>query len=262
MKNILMILLIGFASLSAFSQSTERSEKLGKVAERNSPPPRQNSNPPQQTVIVQPTPYYNPYYTPYRNPYSWNRRYSRRRGVVLPPPQPMIYQPRPQRERMDNGTDFGLMTTLGVYEGSRPTIGLRFLLGGEDYYGIFGWEASARNPYSHYNNISIIDVEGWEDESIGEFTTTNTLELGMGIHMRDGLYATVIGYGTTNREYFAFMDEEYVLSPNGQYSINGQTKTLTGLQMGIAHRSRRTIVSAELGLLGPKRLSMGIGLFL
>ena len=85
---------------------------------------------------------------------------------------------------------------------------------------------------------------------------------GIGINITKGLYTTVIGYGTTNREYLAFMDEEYVLSPNGKYSINGQTKTLNGLQIGMSYRSKRTITSMDLGLLGPKRLSMGIGLIL
>ena len=267
MKKILTLVLVLLIGTPMFSQSTERQEKLGKVAERNNPQTNQNTTPP-QTVIVQPTPYYNPYtgFNPYTGRYyRRNQRSLFRRYPSVPPPAPLPYpyESSPQLvARPERNIKFGLMTTLGAYEGSKPTIGMRFLLGNKSTYGLFGWEASARNPYSHYDNISIIDVESWEDESVGVFNTTNTFELGLGTHMDNNLYVNFIGYGTTKREYLAFMDEEYVLSPNGQYSINGQTKTLTGLQIGIAHRSRRTIVSTELGLLGPKRLSMGIGLFL
>ena len=255
MKKLILFVVCVFFTHTTFAQS-ERDQKINKKVERDNPLPPQNTKPP-QSVIVQPTPYYNPYYNPYRNTYPLYQRYNR--PSVIIPPQPLTYQNNPRRE---SNVDFGLMTTLGFYNSSRPTIGLRGTLGGENYYGIFGWEASARNPYSHYNNISILDVEGWDDESIGKFTTTNTLELGIGINITKGLYTTVIGYGTTKREYLAFMDEEYVLSPNGKYSINGQTKTLNGLQIGMSYRSKRTITSMDLGLLGPKRLSMGIGLIL
>ena len=230
MKKLILFVVCVFFTHTTFAQS-ERDQKINKKVERDNPLPPQNTKPP-QSVIVQPTPYYNPYYNPYRNTYPLYQRYNR--PSVIIPPQPLTYQNNPRRE---SNVDFGLMTTLGLYNSSRPTIGLRGTLGGENYYGIVGWEASARNPYSHYNNISILDVEGWDDESIGKFTTTN-------------------------REYLAFMDEEYVLSPNGKYSINGQTKTLNGLQIGMSYRSKRTITSMDLGLLGPKRLSMGIGLIL
>ena len=254
MKKILLILtMIGF-TLSGFGQ--ERNEKLQKRAERDTPPRTTQTQPP-QTVIVQPTPYYNPYAFG-GNRYAYRNPYSRRRMRTNPP---IVVGPQPQRIRRDDGV-FGFQTTLGVYEGSHPTLGFRILSGNDKFIGIFGYEASARNPYSHYNNISIVDVEGWEDEFIGDFKTTNTIELGMALHMDGNLYTTLIGYGTTNKEYLGYFDEEFVLSPNGEYSINGYTKTVTGLQMGIAHRTKITIVSLNLGLLGPKRLAMGIGIIL
>lgn len=261
MKKLLTLLFISFVSISAICQSTERNQKLNKVVEKNSPPPRQNISSP-QPVIVQPNPYVHPYGNLYGNPYRYNRRYGWGRRSMIIPSQPIIYHNTPTRGRVNRNIDIGLMTTLGIYDESRPTVGLRFLSGGKQYYGIFGLEASARNPYSHYNNITIVDVDEWEDTSVGQFTTTNTIELGMGIVLRDGLYVNIIGYGTTNRKYLAFMDEEYVLSPNGQYSINGETKTLTGLQLGVSRRTKRTIISMDLGLLGPKRLSIGMGLLL
>lgn len=258
MKKIILLVCLVF-TYTTLAQS-ERNQKLNKVAEKNSPQPRQNISSP-QPIIIQPNPYLHPHRNLYGNRYNTYRRYGWGRGVMIPP-QPIIYNNPPAKERVRRNIDIGLMATLGLYDVSRPTVGLRFLLGGEQYYGIFGLEASARNPYSHYSNITIVDVDEWEDTSVGQFTTTNTIELGMGIVLRDGLYVNIIGYGTTNRKYLAFMDEEYVLSPNGEYSINGETKTLTGFQMGVSHRGKRTIISMDMGLLGPKRLSMGVGLIL
>jgi len=291
MMNKLIILFLLFP-LVCFSQS-EVDEKVRKRSERNVPSISTSEN---TTVIIpnsQPTiiyPYnnlYNPYnpYIPYstrpfRNTsgYYGNDYYSGHSGYR----KPSTFETR-----------LGLVGGLS----SPSSIGMYGTFGNELFLYL-SYEGSKTSDYEHYDNITYIDVVGWDDEKIDEFERYTSFTVGIGGEITDDIshFAGVnlnkvdkdlvffdeferytsftVGIGgeiTDDISHFAgvnlnkvdkdlvFFDEFLILSDNGEYSINDTTKRDFGLVYGALFNIKKVNFGPSIYFLTNTRLNLHFG---
>ena len=259
MKKLILFVVCVFFTYTTFSQS-ERDQKIQKRVERDNPrPPSPNSSTP--PVVRPPTQYYNPYYNPYFVPYPtfygrnrWdNRRFHEDRRVYTQ--TPVVVNRREQQQT------FALGIISSVMVDNPSTLGVRMNVGGKQIYAFGSLAVSSSNPYSHYDNITLLDVSIWGDEFKFNFNKTTMWDVGVGMRINDRVYPTV-SIGSTNvRTYMVHYDDLGALSNNGFYSINGPKKQTFSLTGGVDfHINNFVIINTGIGLSGPPKLVLGIQL--
>lgn len=251
MKKIL--LLLGILLFTPTFSQTEKEQKVQKVVERSN---SQHNNtigttPP---VIVTPQPNFGPYYNPYPNYYGWNRWDDRRyyRNPRAYTPAPVIVNRQNQQEMFAMGLIGSIMTNYP------STLGVRMTVGGKQMYLFGSFSLSPNNPYSHYDNIDLLDVFVWGDEYKFDFNRTTTWDIGVGMRVNKHIYPTVSVGSTNIRTYMIHYDDLKVLSDNGYYSINGSKNQIFSLTGGLDfHINDYVIINTGVGLSGPPRLIIG-----
>jgi len=254
MKKLLLLVVCLFFTHTTFSQ-TEKEQKIQKRVERDNPTPRSSAGT-TQPVVVTPTPYYGPYYNPYPRYYygrnRWdNRRYYRNPVVYGSPP---VVVGRGRDDRMMFA--MGLIGSIMIDQPS--SLGVRMNVGGKQMYVFGSFGVSGNNPYSHYDNVTLLDVFVWGDEYKFDFNRTSMWDVGVGMRINDKVYPTVAIGSTNTRSYMVHYDELRVLSSDGYYSINGSRKEVFSLTVGVDfHLNDYVIINTGLGLSGPPKLVLG-----
>lgn len=251
MKKILLVVCM-FLTYTTFAQS-EREQKTQKVVERNNPQPRPSGGS-TSPVFITPQPNYGPYYNPYPNYYGRNRWDDRRYYR-----NPRIYTPAPVIVNRRNNQQMFAMGLIGSIMANHPsTLGVRMTVGGKQMYLFGSFSLSPNNPYSHYDNITLLDVFVWGDEYKFDFNRTTTWDIGVGMRVNKHIYPTVSVGSTNVRTYMIHYDDLKVLSNNGYYSINGSKNQIFSLTGGVDfHLNDYVIINTGVGLSGPPRLVIG-----
>ena len=247
-----LLLLLGILLFTPTFSQTEKEQKIQKVVERNKPRDRNTGGTP--PVIVTPQPNYGPYYNPYPNYYRRNRWDNRRyyQNQSLYTPAPIIVSRQNQQEMFAMGLIGSIMTN------HPSTLGVRMTVGGKRMYLFGSFSVSPNNPYSHYDNITLLDVFVWGDEYKFDFNRTTTWDIGIGMKVNKHIYPTVSVGSTNVRTYMIHYDDLKVLSDNGYYSINGSKNQIFSLTGGVDfHINDYVIINTGVGLSGPPRLIIG-----
>ena len=247
-----LLLLLGILLFTPTFSQTEKEQKIQKVVERNNPQDRNTVGTP--PVIVTPQPNYGPYYNPYPNYYRRNRWDNRRyyQNQSLYTPAPIIVSRQNQQEMFAMGLIGSIMTN------HPSTLGVRMTVGGKRMYLFGSFSVSPNNPYSHYDNITLLDVFVWGDEYKFDFNRTTTWDIGIGMKVNKHIYPTVSVGSTNVRTYMIHYDDLKVLSDNGYYSINGSKNQIFSLTGGVDfHINDYVIINTGVGLSGPQRIIIG-----
>jgi len=250
MKKLLILVVCLFFTHTIFSQ-TERDQKIQKRVERDNPTPRVSGG--STPTVGTPQPYYGSYYNPYYNPYRrnrWDRRYYR---------NPRVYTPAPVVVSGGNQQPMFAMGLIGSIMIDQPSsLGVRMNVGGRQMYVFGSFAVSGNNPYSHYDNITLLDVIDWGDEYKFDFNRTSMWDVGIGMRINDKVYPTVAIGSTNIRSYMVYYDELKVLSSDGYYSINGSRKEVFSLTVGVDfHINDYVIINTGLGVSGPPKIVVG-----
>jgi len=250
MKKLLLLVVCLFFTHTTFSQ-TEKEQKIQKRVERDTPSPRSSGG---STTVVTPQPFYGPYYNPYPTYYGRNRWDDRRfyRNSRVYTAAPVVVNNRNQQPMFA----MGLIGSIMVDQPS--SLGVRMNVGGKQMYVFGSFAVSGNNPYSHYDNVTLLDVFVWGDEYKFDFNRTSMWDVGIGMRINDKVYPTVAIGSTNTRTYMVHYDDLRVLSENGYYSINGSTKEIFSLTVGVDfHLNDYVIINTGLGVSGPPKLVLG-----
>lgn len=246
-KFLVLFLLI---PISLFSQN-EVDEKVRKRSQRSVPsyssPSEGNTVfiPNNQPTVIYP---YNNFYNPY-NPYiPYNVNRSRYYGND--------YYNGHSGYRKPSNFD----TRLGLVGGlSTPSsIGLYGTIG-RDNFIYLSYEGSKISEYEHYDNISYEDVVSWNDTYVGDFERYTSFTVAIG----NELFENVSHYAGVNLSKvdkdLVFFDELFILSNNGEYSINDTTKRDFGLVYGLLFDIKKFSVGPSVYFLGNTRINLNLG---
>lgn len=269
MRRILLLVVCVLFTYTTFAQS-ESEQKVQKRVERDNPPPRVTtpSNPP---VIVNPNPgiYYSPYYGPYnyqpyrygRNSYRYgsrNYRNNNRYYPQSPPPPPVAVAPlRTKKKKNDELVAFGLVSSLSADYPS--PFGIRMSAGSQQLYFFGNYQLTRSNRVSHYDNITLADVIGWEDTYERTNKSVTKWDVGIGMTATHPIHPTLSFGVITITDYLVYYDELKLLSNSGLYSINGGKQTSGTVTIGVdVFLSDGVILNTGLGLVGPPNLTLGL----
>lgn len=259
MKNWLLLVVCVFFTYTTFAQ-TERDDKVQKRVERDNPKPPVVVNPSPQPAP--PRTYYNPnpyYYDPFYNPYrsGWNHR---RRSVYRPRYSSPNYSYRKIESEPRNSDEiFGIGLDMYVTR-TTPMFGAQGFVGGKEAYWLFGLAFSPVNPFSHFDNITLSDVLRWEDEYVRTYRYNQIFQIGGGFRIGEIFYPRITLGGFTQKDYLVYFDELNILTPSGNYSINGGKTNSFIMDVGLNVHQPKWFLSTSTGIVGPKRFSVGLGL--
>jgi len=200
--------------------------------------------------------YYDPYYYP-NSRWGWNnprlRRYGRSNTYSTSNSSNLSNRiPRTYPKLI-----LGLGVNTSIISNRPATIGGRFIAGNEKYYVFFGIERSQPNPYTFYDNIDMWDVFGWDDY-VEDYYFSNNTYFGIAVHAGDNFYPHLSFGNVTSTRYLLCMDETFVLSSDGNYTILGERKITSTFGVGLDYKYNHLLFTSTLGLTGPNRLSLGI----
>jgi len=200
--------------------------------------------------------YYDPYYYP-NSRWGWNnprlRRYGRSNTYSTSNSSNLSNRiPRTYPKLI-----LGLGVNASIISNRPATIGGRFIAGNEKYYVFFGIERSQPNPYTFYDNIDMWDVFGWDDY-VEDYYFSNNTYFGIAVHAGDNFYPHLSFGNVTSTRYLLCMDETFVLSSDGNYTILGERKITSTFGVGLDYKYNHLLFTSTLGLTGPNRLSLGI----
>tara|TARA_R110000803_G_scaffold72143_5_gene135683 strand:- start:464 stop:1282 length:819 start_codon:yes stop_codon:yes gene_type:complete len=272
MKRILLLLLLLF-SFTLFAQS-EKEQKIQKKVESNqsSTPSSSSNNSTNNSSSNWNTNnnwnnnnhwnsrrynnryYYDPYYYP-NSRWGWNNPRSRRYSTSRSSNQTIISPRTPLKLVL------GLGISSSIISYHPATIGGRFIAGNENYYVFFGIERSQPNPYIFYDNIDMWDVFGWDDY-VEDYYFSNNTYFGIAVHAGNNFYPHLSFGNVTSTRYLLCMDETLVLSPDGNYTILGETRLTSTFGIGLDYRYNHLLFTSTIGITGPNRLSLGINFIL
>ena len=200
--------------------------------------------------------YYDPYYYP-NSRWGWNnprlRRYGRSNTYSTSNSSNLSNRiPRTYPKLI-----LGLGVSSSIIYNRPATVGGRFIAGNEKYYVFFGIERSQPNPYTFYDNIDLWDVLGWDDY-VEDYYYSNNTYFGIAVHAGDNFYPHLSFGNVTSTRYLLCMDETFVLSSDGNYTILGERKLTSTFGVGLDYKYNHLLFTSTLGLTGPNRLSLGI----
>ena len=200
--------------------------------------------------------YYDPYYYP-NSRWGWNnprlRRYGRSNTYSTSNSSNLSNRiPRTYPKLI-----LGLGVSSSIISNRPATVGGRFIAGNEKYYVFFGIERSQPNPYTFYDNIDLWDVLGWDDY-VEDYYYSNNTYFGIAVHAGDNFYPHLSFGNVTSTRYLLCMDETFVLSSDGNYTILGERKLTSTFGVGLDYKYNHLLFTSTLGLTGPNRLSLGI----
>jgi len=230
---------------------SEVDDKVRKRSERNIPSFNSSDN---TTIIVpntQPTviyPYGN-FYNPY-NPYSVRpfRNTSGYYGDDYYNGHSSYKKPSPFKTRL------GLIGGLS----SPSSVGMYGTFG-NDLFLYLSYEGSKISDYEHYDNISYIDVIGWDDEKIDEFERYTSFTIGIGGEITEDIsHFAGVNLNKVDKD-LVFFDEFLILSDNGEYSINDTTKRDFGLVYGALFNIKKINFGPSIYFLTNTRLNLHFG---
>lgn len=230
---------------------SEVDDKVRKRSERNIPSFNSSDN---TTIIVpntQPTiiyPYGN-FYNPY-NPYSVRpfRNTSGYYGDDYYNGHSSYKKPSPFKTRL------GLIGGLS----SPSSVGMYGTFG-NDLFLYLSYEGSKISDYEHYDNISYIDVIGWDDEKIDEFERYTSFTIGIGGDITEDIsHFAGVNLNKVDKD-LVFFDEFLILSDNGEYSINDTTKRDFGLVYGVLFNIKKINFGPSIYFLTNTRLNLHFG---
>jgi hypothetical protein len=230
---------------------SEVDDKVRKRSERNIPSFNSSDN---TTIIVpntQPTVIY-PYgnlYNPY-NPYSV-RPFRNKSGY---------YGDEYYNGHSGYRKPSTFETRLGLIGGlsSPSSIGMYGTFGNELFLYL-SYEGSKTSDYEHYDNITYIDVVGWDDEKIDEFERYTSFTVGIGGEITDDIsHFAGVNLNKVDKD-LVFFDEFLILSDNGQYSINDTTKRDFGLVYGVLFNIKKINFGSSIYFLTNTRLNLHFG---
>lgn len=244
-------ILLLFSPLLLLSQS-ERDEKIRKRSERNAP----TTNYVESTPVFVPTPVQSPVFYP--NNYSpWNPYvpYRTRNDNG-------IFNRRNSKNQVDSNRK-PLNVSLGFTVGAgrellSPSSGLFLTLGGETFIYL-SYESSSDNPYEHYDNITFEEVMSWGDEKVDEFESYSSFGIGVGgeLYKNISQYAGISIYGR-DRD-LVYYDEYFLLSDNGEYSINDKDETNFNLIYGLKFDYEKMCIGTSIYFVRNRRFNINFG---
>ena len=238
MKNILLILILLLPFLT-FGQSEEYFEKSQKRSEKFF----RNNSP----IIYNPY-LVNPYNTPFYRPYIYS---------------PWSYYPRTTRVNRNDDIKYLLLHVgfSNTFSNNTPySYGVYVSFKGERMVTLFDIEFSNQNNYQHYDNISLGNVQYWNDDFIGELNTIFDFGIGVGPKVTSSLYPFVMASVIGSNQYLIFFDETYVLSNTGEYTINGDQSIQFNFGPGILFNYKFFELKTNFEILTPRRFNFGVGI--
>ena len=230
---------------------SEVDDKVRKRSERNIPSFNSSDN---TTIIVpntQPTviyPYGN-FYNPY-NPYSV-RPFRNTSGY---------YGDDYYNGHSSYKKPSSFKTRLGLIGGlSSPSSVGMYGTFGNDLFLYLSYEGSKISDYEHYDNITYIDVIGWDDEKIDEFERYTSFTIGIGGDITEDIsHFAGVNLNKVDKD-LVFFDEFLILSDNGEYSINDTTKRDFGLVYGVLFNIKKINFGPSIYFLTNTRLNLHFG---
>ena len=245
-------ILLLFSPLLLLSQS-ERDEKIRKRSERNAP----TTNYVESTPVFVPTPVQSPVFYPNNYYSSWNPYvpYRTRNDNG-------IFNRRNSKNQVDSNRK-PLNVSLGFTVGAgrellSPSSGLFLTLGGETFIYL-SYESSSDNPYEHYDNITFEEVMSWGDEKVDEFESYSSFGIGVGgeLYKNISQYAGISIYGR-DRD-LVYYDEYFLLSDNGEYSINDKDETNFNLIYGLKFDYEKMCIGTSIYFVRNRRFNINFG---
>jgi len=263
MRKLFFIVVCVFFTQTTFAQ-TEKQQKVQKRVERDHKPVQNNNNTNNngnsgRPIIITPSPYYNSFYfnNPYRFDYPYYdyryNRYDYRWNSNVNTPRTTVNVGRGAKVR------FGLGIVSSVNRQLPLTVGPKIIFGGDKTYFSFSYQLTSKNPYSHYDNITLEDVIGWGDEFLGTFYYVRQYDIGFAGKVSEELAITFTIGNLQYDSYRIYNDEYFVLSDSGEYTINSMVSESVTFAIGADyHINNNIMVTGNVGVVGPKVLSLGL----
>jgi hypothetical protein len=277
MKKLIISLFLSLMTITLFSQSSERQQKLSirggnyssgsfnnssqfrsnynneiqqKYSERDYNRPRPTK--PGSNVIVGPG-FYDPWWDWGWGPNRWGMWGAPALGFSYWSPgfyrddwgyrQPMrIYHYKDGKKDTIRGkktpVSFGLQTTTSKEIGGFLTLGNR------NYFIIDFGSKNPKNTSVFYPQITTDQVNEWKDERLPNIEEGWSMYMGLGKRFkRTGLHF-MLGY-VEEDDYFQYFDETYILSNNGNYSLYNFSRNYFSAKLGVVHDMKRVTLKGD-----------------
>lgn len=129
-------------------------------------------------------------------------------------------------------------------QGSRNMAGAWLTVGNKGYFIVDYSQFIQPDESTFYPNLTMDKVIPWGDEKLENIWSGRSVYMGLGKKFgRTGLHA-MVGFGR-EREKYQFLDEMYVLSNNGKYSILVSDQNYIGTKLGILHDFKRATLKFD-----------------
>jgi hypothetical protein len=143
-------------------------------------------------------------------------------------------------------------------QGSRNMAGAWLTVGNKGYFIADYSQFIQPDESTFYPNLTMDKVIPWGDEKLENLQSGHSFYLGLGKKFgRTGLHA-MVGFGR-EKERYQFLDEMYVLSNNGKYSILVSDQNFIGTKLGIIHDFKRATLKLDYETT-QRRVFFGIGI--
>lgn len=152
--------------------------------------------------------------------------------------------------------------SLGLPTSGQPTtFGLYATLGQTNRLYLHA-RSSKSNPYNHYPNISLYEVNQWQDQLKEVFINRTDIGIGIAIKQLDRFYH-ILGINIYHLDRdLVYLDETLILPyPLDQYySIDGDTKTSVNILYGLMYQPTSRLELSLQGLvIGHSVLQVSLG---
>jgi hypothetical protein len=133
---------------------------------------------------------------------------------------------------------FGLQTSTINEIGGFLTIGNR------DYFIVDFSSKNSKNKSIYYPEITVDQVIVWNDKKLSDIEEGWSLYMGLGKrYKRTGVHF-MLGY-VSQRDYYQYFDETYILSNNGKYSIDNFSRDFISAKIGVVHDMNRVSLKGD-----------------
>lgn len=151
-----------------------------------------------------------------------------------------------------------LNTRLGINFSTQKDIGGWITIGSKNFF-FFEVNTKIVNDNSTYYNDSRVNFisasQIWKDERKEDIKKGSSVYIGFGAKFKNTQPYLALGF-SKEKNLYQFYDETFILSNNGLYSFNSNTRNITSFKMGLIQDWKRFSLKADYD---PFRNNFGFG---
>jgi len=133
---------------------------------------------------------------------------------------------------------------FGLQYSTQNEIGGWITIGNKTYF-ILDFSTVVKNDRSQfYDNITLYDALGWNDEQLSNIEEGWSVYLGLGRKFKNTGAHLMFGFGE-EQENFQFFDEFYILSNNGKYSFVNFVQDYFSIKLGITQDIKMITIKTD-----------------